>query len=134
VVNCAAAEAPGDVSPTPNTIDSTCAKIPTDILGSGDQQGDADLYSWLAFVAANWPVDATTCTANASSSILTSPPDPVWLSYLTNDEIFVASGLPTGWCHTPTAAGARFASAEEARTAHGPVQFAKLPPKGAGPG
>jgi len=71
VVNCAAAEAPGDVSPTPNTIDSTCAKIPTDILGSGDQQGDADLYSWLAFVAVNWHVDATNCTANANASILT---------------------------------------------------------------
>lgn len=129
VINCADAEVPGDVAKTPNTIDSTCAKIPTDILGSGDTQSDADLYSWLAFVAVNWPVDATTCTANAGASILTSPPDPVWLSYLTNDEIFVASGLPTGWCHTPTAAGARFASAEEARTAQRAGQLAKLPPK-----
>lgn len=129
VINCAAAEVPGDVAKTPNTIDSTCAKIPTDILGSGDTQSDPDLYSWLAFVAVNWPVDATTCTANANASILTSPPDPVWLSYLTNDEIFVASGLPTGWCHTPTAAGARFASAEEARTARRAGQLAKLPPK-----
>lgn len=129
VINCAAAEVPGDVSPPPNTIDSTCAKIPTDILGSGDTQGDADLYSWLAFVAVNWPVDPTTCTANASASILTAPPDPVWLSYLTNDEIFVPSGLPTGWCHTPTAAGARVASAEEARTAQRAGQLAKLPPK-----
>ena len=129
VVNCAAAETPGDVSPTPNTIDSTCAKIPADILGSGDQQGDADLYSWLAFVAVNWPVDPTNCTANANASILSSPPDPVWLSYLTNDEIFVASGVPTGWCHTPTTAGARFASAEEARSAQRASQLAKLPPK-----
>jgi len=129
MVNCAAAEAPGDVSPTPNTIDSTCAKIPTDILGSGDQQGDADEYSWLAFVAMNWPVDPTTCTANASASILNSPPDPVWLSYLANDEIFVPSGVPTGWCHTPTTPGARFASAEEARAAQRTSRLATLPPK-----
>ena len=129
VINCAAAEAPGDVAPTPNTIDSTCAKIPADILGSGDQQGDADLYSWLAFVAVNWPVDPTSCTANANASILTSTPDPVWLSYLTSDEIFVASGVPTGWCHMPTTAGARFASAEEARAAQRAGRLAKLPPK-----
>lgn len=128
-INCAAVEVPGDVSPPPNTIDSTCAKIPTDIIGSGDTQGDADLYSWLAFVAANWPVDPTTCTANTSSSILTAPPNPVWLSYLTNDEIFVASGVPTGWCHTPTTAGARFTSAEEAQTAQRAGRLAKLPPK-----
>lgn len=128
-INCADAEKPGDVAATPNTIDGTCAKIPSDILGSGDQQGDADLYSWLTFVAVNWPVDATNCAANANASILTAPPDPVWLSYLTNDEIFVASGLPTGWCHAPTAANARFASAEEARTAQRTDRLAKLPPK-----
>ncbi len=129
VINCAAAEQPGDVPATPNTIDATCAKIPTDILGSGDNQGDADLYSWLAFVAVNWPVDPTNCTANANASILNSPPDPVWLSYLSNDEIFVASGPPTGWCHTPTGAMARFASVEEARSAQRAGQLAKLPPK-----
>src|SRR5687767_1266394 len=128
-VNCAAAEAPGDVTPTPNTIDSTCAKIPADILGSGDNQGDADLYSWLAFVAVNWPVDPTTCTANANASILTSPPNPVWLSYLSNDEIFVASGVPTGWCHAPTGVSASFKSAEEALAAQRAGQLAKLPPK-----
>jgi hypothetical protein len=129
VVNCAAAEAPSNFPPTPNTIDSTCAVIPTDMNGTGDTQGPVDLYSWLTFVAVNWPVDPTNCTANASASILSAPPDPVWLSYLTNDEIFVASGLPTGWCHTPTTAGARFASAEEARTASRTSQLAKLPPK-----
>jgi len=129
VVNCAAAEKPTTIPPIPNTIDSTCAIIPTDENGTGDTQPGPDLYSWLTFVAVNWPVDPTTCTGNASASILTSPPDPVWLSYLSNDEIFVASGVPTGWCHTPTAAGAHFASAEEARAAQRTAQLAKLPPK-----
>lgn len=129
VVTCAAAEAPGDVPKTPNTIDSTCATIPTDILGSGDNQGGADLYSWLAFVAVNWPVDPTSCTSNTSASILTAPPDPVWLSYLSSEEIFVASGLPTGWCHLPTAPGARFATADEARSTQRAGRLAKLPPK-----
>ena len=128
-VNCAAAEAPSNFPPTPNTIDATCAVIPSDMNGTGDTQGGPDLYSWLTFIALNWPVDPTNCTANASASILTSLPDPVWLSYLTNDEIFVASGVPTGWCHTPTTAGARFASAEEARNAQRTSQLAKLPPK-----
>jgi hypothetical protein len=52
VVDCAAAEqtpAPNDVPPIPNTIDSTCAEIPADMLGTGEQSG-ADLYSWLTFV------------------------------------------------------------------------------------
>jgi hypothetical protein len=128
-VNCAAAEAPSNFPPTPNTIDSTCATIPADMNGTGDTQGPVDLYSWLTFVAVNWPVDPTNCTANTSASILSAPPDPVWLSYLNNDEIFVASGLPTGWCHTPTTGNARFASADEARTALRTSQLAKLPPK-----
>ena len=83
--------------------------------GTGDSQGGPDLYSWLAFVAVNWPVDPTTCTANANASILTSAPDPVWLSYLSNDEIFVASG-PSHWLVPRTdGAGAR----SRARMKHG---------------
>src|SRR6185436_9986377 len=69
-VNCADAEKPMTIPPIPNTIDSTCAKIPADINGTGDTQPGPDLYSWLAFVAVNWPVDPTTCTGNASASIL----------------------------------------------------------------
>ena len=55
VVNCAAAEVPSNTPPTPNTIDSTCAVIPKDMNGTGDTQGGPDLYSWLTFVAVNWP-------------------------------------------------------------------------------
>ena len=129
VVNCAAAEQPSNIPPTPNTIDSTCATIPTDMNGTGDTQPGPDLYSWLTFVAVNWPVDPTTCTGNASGSILTSPPDPVWLSYLSDDDIFVASGSPANWCNGTAPAGTRFASAEEARAAQRAGRLAKLPPK-----
>jgi hypothetical protein len=128
VVTCADAEKPTEVPPIPTTIDSTCATIPTDMNGSGDNQGGPDLYSWLTFVAVNWPVDASSCTANAGASILTSPPDPVWMSYLSDEEIFVASGSPATWCHLP-GQSARFASADEARTARRAAKLAKLPPK-----
>jgi hypothetical protein len=132
VVNCAAAEQPSNFPPTPNTIDSTCATIPKDMNGTGDTQSGPDLYSWLTFVAVNWPVDPTTCTGNSSGSILTSPPDPVWMSYLSDDDIFVASGSPANWCNgtSPvTASGARFASAQEAVAAQRAGRLAKLPPK-----
>jgi len=131
-VNCAAAEQPSNFPPTPNTIDSTCATIPKDMNGTGDTQGGPDLYSWLTFVAVNWPVDPTTCTGNSTASILTAPPDPVWLSYLSDDEIFVASGSPANWCNgtsVVTASGARFASAQEALAAQRAGRLAKLPPK-----
>jgi hypothetical protein len=128
VVTCADAEKPTEVPPIPNKIDSTCATIPTDMNGSGDNQAGPDLYSWLTFVAVNWPVDASTCTANAGVSILTSAPDPVWMSYLADEDIFVASGPPATWCHLP-GGSARFGSAEEAKTARRAVKLAKLPPK-----
>ncbi|HEX6187792.1 MAG TPA: hypothetical protein VFZ40_06910 [Pyrinomonadaceae bacterium] len=129
VINCAAAEVPSNVPPTPNTIDSTCAKIPTDMNGTGDTQPGPDLYSWLTFVAVNWPVDPSTCTGNTNASILTATPDPVWLSYLSDDDIFVASGSPANWCHGTGPQGARFASADEARAAQRTGRLAKLPPK-----
>ncbi|MFY9621401.1 MAG: hypothetical protein WAM70_17960 [Pyrinomonadaceae bacterium] len=129
VINCAAAEVPSNVPPTPNTIDSTCAKIPTDMNGTGDTQPGPDLYSWLTFVAVNWPVDPSTCTGNTNASILTATPDPVWLSYLSDDDIFVASGSPANWCHGTGQQGARFASADEARAAQRTGKLAKLPPK-----
>lgn len=128
-VNCAAAEQPSDIPPTPNTIDSTCAVIPTDMNGTGDTQPGPDLYSWLTFVAVNWPVDPTTCTGNANASILSSTPDPVWLSYLSDDDIFVGSGSPANWCNGTAPAGTRFASVDEARSAQRAGRLAKLPPK-----
>lgn len=127
VINCAAAEKPSEVPPIPNTIDSTCAQIPSDMNGSGDNQAPPDLYSWLTFVAVNWPVDATTCAGNTNASILNSPPDPVWLSYLSDDDIFVASGSPANWCNGTGESNARFASASEAKAAQRAARLAKLP-------
>src|SRR6185437_1054184 len=127
VINCAAAEQPNNFPPIPNTIDSTCAKIPADMNGTGDNQPPVDLYSWLTFVAVNWPVDPTTCTGNAGASILNSPPDPVWLSYLSDEDIFVASGSPANWCNGTGEAAARFASANEAKAAQRSARIAKLP-------
>jgi hypothetical protein len=101
-VNCAAAQV-GDAPPMPTTIDSTCAVMPRDILGSGDNQASADQYSWLAFIAANWPVNPKTCAPDPSASILTSPGAPAWLSYLGDDDVFVAQGAPSAWCPQPPA-------------------------------
>ena len=127
VINCAAAEKPNNFPPIPNTIDSTCAEIPADMNGSGDNQGGPDLYSWLTFLAVNWPVDPTTCGGNANASILNSPPDPVWLSYLSDDDIFVASGSPANWCNGTGESAARFASVDEAKAAQRAGRLAKLP-------
>jgi hypothetical protein len=134
-VNCAASESStGDFPPVPNVIDSTCAAIPLDMNGTPEQSG-ADLYSWLTFIAINWPVDATTCTANANTSILTGPQNPTWLTYLSNDEVFVPSPQsPANWCYSPGtskagAATAKFASAEDATTARRKIKLAHLPPK-----
>lgn len=96
-INCYEAQQ-GVVPPQPNTIDSTCAEIPKDILGSGDTQTNADQYSWLTFIALNWPVNSMSCTGDATGSIFTKNTTPTWLSYLTNDEVFVASGKPASWC------------------------------------
>jgi hypothetical protein len=134
-VNCAASESStGDFPPVPNVIDSTCAVIPLDFNGT-PEQSSADLYSWLTFIAINWPVDATTCTANANVSILTGPQNPTWLTYLSNDEVFVPSPqTPAGWCYTPGTAKAgeakaKFASADAANAARRTIKLAHLPPK-----
>jgi hypothetical protein len=127
VINCAAAEQQANVPPIPNIIDSTCSEIPKDMNGTGDIQPPPDLYSWLTFVAVNWPVDPTTCGGNSNASILNSPPDPVWLSYLSDEDIFVASGSPANWCNGTGESAARFASVDEAKAAQRTGRLAKLP-------
>jgi|GEM_PF-878763 len=100
-ITCADARYPAVNVPVPNVIDATCAVIPTDMNGTFDIQPPADIYSWLTFVAVNWPVDATTCTPSRSKSILTAPPAPTWLTYLTSDDVFVSTGSPLPWCAGP---------------------------------
>jgi hypothetical protein len=133
-INCAASESSKDqFPPVPNTIDGTCAVIPLDMNGT-PLQGNADLYAWLTFLAVNWPVNAATCSANAQANILTAPPNPTWLSFLSNEAVFVAAGSPPKWCYAPSkapaaAAGAYFASADAALSAQRAGKLALLPPK-----
>ncbi len=134
-VDCAQSESSTqDFPPVPNTIDSTCAAIPLDMNGT-PTQGTADLYGWLTFVAVNWPVNASACAANPQASILTAAPDPTWLSFLADDDVFVASGSPANWCFATGSAakagvkGAYFAAASRARAARRAARIAHLPPK-----
>jgi hypothetical protein len=134
-VTCAQSEAStGTFPPVPTVIDASCANIPLDFNGTPSQSG-ADLYSWLTFVAVNWPVDATTCSANTSATILSGTPNPTWLTFLSNDEVFVpAPQKPLNWCYGSSApkAGAlqaKFASADAAMTARHNLKLAHLPPK-----
>lgn len=132
-VTCADSESStSQFPPTPTIIDKTCAVIPLDMSGT-PEQGPADLYSWLTFVAVNWPVDAKTCTADPSSTILSGTPNPTWLTFLSNDEVFVPKpNTPANWCYQkpPTAnSPAAFASVEDAAAARHSAKLAQLPPK-----
>jgi len=135
-VNCAAWAQGGDFPPVPNTIDSTCAVVPADFLGELSQ-GNFDVYSWITFVAENWPLGQG-CAANTSQSILTSPPNPVWLSYLQDTDVFVPAGQqPATWCFgqsaadKPTAKRSRAAASAEraARLQHLPAKVQALAAK-----
>ena len=48
-------------APVPTVIDSTCAALPY-TLGALNNNGQqkADVFSWLSFVALNWPADPST--------------------------------------------------------------------------
>lgn len=88
-------------APVPTTIDSTCAALPYTpgspaSLNSNGQQ-KADMFSWLSFVALNWPVNAATCTPNTSSSILSDPNNPTWLTYIDDNAVYSGRG-PAPWC------------------------------------
>ncbi len=135
VVTCADAEKPSNVVPVPNRIDATCAVIPTDMNGTGDTQPPVDVYSWLTFLAVNWPVDATTCAPAPTLSILTAPPNPTWLTYLNSDDVFIkAPATPAPWCGgnaphggTRHITGAQVSAAmREGQTAHLPAPVQAL--------
>jgi len=85
-------------APVPTVIDSTCAAIPYTPGGlNSNGQQKADVFSWLSFVALNWPADPSTCSPNPNSSILTDPNNPTWLTYLSDDAVY-NSGQPAPWC------------------------------------
>ena len=104
-ITCAAAGAATKNVTAPTAIDSTCAQIPyapalfkTFEGGYSANQSTADMYSWLSFVALNWPVNPTTCAPDPTQSILSNPSSPTWMTYLTTDDVFKASGAPDPWC------------------------------------
>jgi hypothetical protein len=133
-VTCADAEVPTNFPPVPTVIDKTCAVIPLDMNGI-PEQGPSDLYSWLTFVAVNWPVNPATCAADPNATILSGPQNPTWLTFLSNDDVFVPSPKkPANWCYSSaagnkTAGAVPFASAEAAVTARHNAKLALLPPK-----
>jgi hypothetical protein len=114
----------GPFPPTPSTIDASCANVPTDFQGT-PAQSNLDLYSWVAFVALNWPAGQG-CVGNPSQSILTTPPNPVWMTYLQDSDVFVPTGSkPANWCFgvSPGAATASLTAAANSS------RFTHLPPK-----
>jgi hypothetical protein len=130
-INCAAwASSKADFPLAPNVIDSTCASIPSDSNGI-PTQGVFDLYSWISFVALNWPAGPG-CVPNPSQSILNTPPNPTWMTYLQDSDVFVTTGnKPASWCFgSSTGAAAEFAaSAKTARLAHLPPKVRELAEK-----
>lgn len=87
-------------SPAPTAgINSSYSVLPSDI--DRMSQATADTFSWLTFIAVNWPADTMSCTADTSNgkSILTGNGPRVWETYLTSDQVFVAQGKqPSQWC------------------------------------
>jgi hypothetical protein len=99
---------PKACNPNPTCTGSTCslsittasATVPVDACPRfGENQDDVDVYSWNTFIALNWPVNAATCEADLSHSILNGKGPVVWQSYADSGSIFVASGQqPMAWC------------------------------------
>ncbi|MFL6209487.1 MAG: hypothetical protein ACJ74W_11590 [Pyrinomonadaceae bacterium] len=100
-----------DFPTPPQKITSALATVPADARGI-PTQGNMDLYSWLTFVALNWPANTTTCGPNLNQSILSGRGPTVWEMYLDDSDVFVAPpAKPARWCaQTPSATqAARFA-------------------------
>jgi hypothetical protein len=95
---------PQDFPTPPTKITSALATIPADSTGI-PTQSNFNLYSWLTFVALNWPASSTTCTANVNQSILSSQGPVVWETYLTDSDVFVTPpAKPSSWCPQTTSA------------------------------
>jgi hypothetical protein len=129
------AKSSSDIPPTPTVIDSTCAVTPSDFKAT-PLQGALDLYSWITFLAVNWPSGQGTSAADTSLSILTSAPNqvpPVWTTYLQDGDVFVPSGQrPAGWCFGASYAKLLKAGAEAGKrqlAAARAYRLAQLPPK-----
>ncbi len=100
--------------PTPPTsITSALATVPVDAVGI-PEQANFDLYSWLTFIALNWPASTGQCGPNLNKSILSGGGPVVWETYLTDSQVFVAPGSkPSPWC--PPVANGGASAAQLAR-------------------
>lgn len=82
----------------PTEITSALATPPADFSGI-EEQVNFDLFSWLSFIAFNWPTDPATCGPDTSQSILSGTGPVVWQAYLSDDEVFVPEDeQPSAWC------------------------------------
>ena len=86
-----------------SSISSSAATAPTGSCPKfGEAQGGVDVFSWNLFIALNWPANTSTCTADTSKSITDVKGNYsgqlVWETWLTDADIFVASGSPKSWC------------------------------------
>src|ERR1051325_102949 len=95
---------PQDFPTPPTKTTSALATIPADTRGI-PTQGNLNLYSWLTFIALNWPAATQTCTANTNLSILSGRGPVVWEAYLTDADVYVKPpATPSAWCPQTTAA------------------------------
>ena len=106
MISCAKAGSMAPNPELPTSIDNTCAQIPYapalfERSEGGKRTTDqdaADMYSWLSFIALNWPVNPLTCTPDTTQSILTNPNSPTWMSYISPGDVFKMVGKPDPWC------------------------------------
>jgi hypothetical protein len=118
----------------PTVIDATCAQLPFTpaVQASGEGKGKpvtnqqaADMYSWLSFLAVNWPASASTCAPDTAKTILNTPGNPTWLTWLSPPQIFKKSGAPDPWCGGPAANGSLTAT-QQTRLLALPVAVRKI--------
>jgi hypothetical protein len=81
-----------------NGVPNSYAQLPLDI--TVQEQRAADSFSWLTFIAMCWPADSSSCGPDTVNGNILSGSGPlVWETYLSSDEVFVASpGQPEPWC------------------------------------
>ncbi len=82
-----------------NRITNAYTQLPMDI--NDEQQATADSFSWLSFIAMNWPADVANCGPDTTNgvSILSGKGPVVWETYLSTDQVFVTSpAAPAPWC------------------------------------
>ncbi|MGL4598213.1 MAG: hypothetical protein ACRCYO_11815 [Bacteroidia bacterium] len=82
-----------------DSISNKYAIQPIDIASVSQVQ--ANLFSWQSFIAMNWPAAASGCGPDTSNgmSILSGNGPVVWETYLTSEQVFVASpNQPDAWC------------------------------------